>query len=60
MLRGGSWNNQADNCRSSIRNHNQPDNRNNNIGFRVASTLQRTSEFAAPELADSLREFCRE
>jgi len=60
VLRGGSWNNQADNCRSSIRNHNQPDNRNNNIGFRVASTLQRIIESAAPEPTDSRKEFCRE
>jgi hypothetical protein len=34
-LRGGSWNNTADNLRCSARNNNNPDNRNNNIGFRV-------------------------
>jgi hypothetical protein len=39
VLRGGSWNNTPDNLRSANRNWNQPDNRNNNIGFRVASTL---------------------
>ncbi|MBX7168094.1 MAG: hypothetical protein K1X74_17290 [Pirellulales bacterium] len=38
MLRGGSWNNNARNCRSANRNRNMPDNRNNNMGFRVAST----------------------
>ncbi|MCB1806409.1 MAG: hypothetical protein KDK04_15125 [Candidatus Competibacteraceae bacterium] len=37
-MRGGSWNNDADNCRSAYRNHNDPGNRNNNLGFRVAST----------------------
>ncbi|MBW4641990.1 MAG: SUMF1/EgtB/PvdO family nonheme iron enzyme [Goleter apudmare HA4340-LM2] len=35
MLRGGSWNNNPENCRSANRNRNTPDNRNNNIGFRV-------------------------
>jgi formylglycine-generating enzyme required for sulfatase activity len=38
-LRGGSWNNKPRNCRSAIRNDNQPENRNNKIGFRAASTL---------------------
>ncbi|MBU6173367.1 MAG: hypothetical protein KGQ60_06155 [Planctomycetes bacterium] len=36
MNRGGSWNNEAANCRSANRNRNTPDNRNNNLGFRVA------------------------
>ncbi|MBP7446173.1 MAG: hypothetical protein KA855_14910 [Zoogloea sp.] len=35
MLRGGAWNNNPDNCRAANRNDNAPDNRNNNIGFRV-------------------------
>jgi Sulfatase-modifying factor enzyme 1 len=35
VLRGGSWNNNADNARCAVRNRNNPDNRNNNIGFRV-------------------------
>ena len=39
MLGGGGWNNKPDNARAAIRNHNTPDNRNNNIGFRVARTL---------------------
>ena len=34
--RGGSWNNNAQNCRSANRNRNTPTNRNNNLGFRVA------------------------
>ena len=33
--RGGNWNNNAQNCRVSNRNNNNPDNRNNNIGFRL-------------------------
>lgn len=36
VLRGGSWNNNARNCRVAYRNNNSPDNRNNNIGFRLA------------------------
>ena len=35
LLRGGSWNNNAINERSSNRNRNEPDNQNNNIGLRV-------------------------
>lgn len=34
--RGGSWNNNASNCRVSNRNNNSPGNRNNNVGFRLA------------------------
>ena len=36
VKRGGSWNNNAGNCRVANRNNNSPDNRNNNIGFRLA------------------------
>jgi formylglycine-generating enzyme required for sulfatase activity len=36
-LRGGSWNNNENNARVSIRNNNHPNNRNNNIGFRVVA-----------------------
>jgi len=35
VLRGGSWNNNATNCRSAYRNNNEPANRNNNIGLRL-------------------------
>ncbi len=42
--RGGSWNNTAQNCRAAYRNNNAPDNRNNNIGFRLALSLQRTGK----------------
>ncbi|MCE5250404.1 SUMF1/EgtB/PvdO family nonheme iron enzyme [bacterium] len=35
VKRGGSWNNNARNCRSANRNRNNPSNTNNNIGFRV-------------------------
>ena len=39
VLRGGSWNNNPRNLRAANRNRNTPDNRNNNIGFRLGSTL---------------------
>ena len=35
VVRGGSWNNNAENCRSAYRNNDTPDNRNNNVGFRL-------------------------
>lgn len=40
VKRGGSWNNNANNCRVANRNNNTPDNSNNNIGFRPVSTTQ--------------------
>jgi RNA-directed DNA polymerase len=40
VKRGGSWNNNANNCRSANRNNNNPSNRNNNNGFRLSSTMQ--------------------
>ena len=36
VLRGGGWNNNWNNVRVANRNNNNPDNRNNNIGFRCA------------------------
>lgn len=36
VIRGGSWNNNATNCRVTNRNRNTPDNRNNNLGLRLA------------------------
>lgn len=40
VLRGGAFNNNHNNVRCAVRNNNEPDNRNNNIGFRVVlSTL---------------------
>ena len=38
MLRGGSWNNKPQNTRAANRNRNEPAKRNNNNGFRLAST----------------------
>ncbi|MEO0968186.1 MAG: hypothetical protein AAFX80_07530 [Cyanobacteria bacterium J06639_18] len=44
MLRGGSWNNNPENCRSACRNNNNPDNDdNNNIGFRLVCGIARSA-----------------
>jgi hypothetical protein len=37
VLRGGSWNNNPTNARAANRNWNDRNNRNNNVGFRVAA-----------------------
>lgn len=39
VLRGGSWINNGRNLRSAYRNANTPDNRNDNIGLRLAGAL---------------------
>ncbi|HRW65044.1 MAG TPA: SUMF1/EgtB/PvdO family nonheme iron enzyme [Candidatus Competibacter sp.] len=36
-MRGGSWNNKPARVRSANRNRNTPTDRNNNMGFRLAS-----------------------
>jgi len=36
VIRGGSWNNHARNVRAAYRNWNDPGNRNDNLGFRLA------------------------
>jgi len=40
VIRGGSWNNEAGNCRAANRNRNTPDNSNNNLGCRLARAPQ--------------------
>ena len=41
-LRGGGWNNEAENLRAANRNRNHADERNDNIGFRVAAAPANT------------------
>jgi hypothetical protein len=36
VVRGGSWNNDQANARAAYRNNIHPDNRNNNVGFRLS------------------------
>ena len=45
VIRGGSWNNDARNARVSNRNNNDPDNRNNNLGFRLARSSKQRADF---------------
>ena len=40
--RGGSYANDASNLASAYRDNNSPDNRNNNLGFRLALAQSRT------------------
>ncbi|NUQ24145.1 MAG: SUMF1/EgtB/PvdO family nonheme iron enzyme [Saprospiraceae bacterium] len=53
--RGGSWNNNPVNARCANRNNNTPDNRNNNLGFRLANTA-RNSRMPASKDAGSAYE----
>ena len=50
-LRGGSYWNNARNCRSAYRNENDPDDRNDNIGFRLAAAHPWAEPVADPVLA---------
>ncbi|MFZ4535478.1 reverse transcriptase domain-containing protein [Propionivibrio sp.] len=47
VLRGGSWNNKPANARTAHRNRNDATNRNNNTGFRPASTLSNAGAVAS-------------
>lgn len=40
VLRGGNWNNNANNCRCAERNNNSPGNTNNNNGFRTVRSSE--------------------
>ncbi|MDX1655714.1 MAG: SUMF1/EgtB/PvdO family nonheme iron enzyme [Candidatus Competibacteraceae bacterium] len=48
MIRGGSWNNRPARLRSANRNRNAPDNRNTNVGFRLASPPASSPEPVRP------------
>ncbi|MFQ5630219.1 MAG: SUMF1/EgtB/PvdO family nonheme iron enzyme [bacterium] len=41
-MRGGAYNNDADNLRCAYRNNNIPTNRNNNVGFRCVQDAGNT------------------
>jgi hypothetical protein len=57
--RGGSWNNNANNCKVANRNNNNPGNSNNNIGFRlVVPQLKRYGRKATREQAGFLHPAC--
>jgi len=46
VVRGGAWNNDQDNTRAAYRNRNHPNNRNDNLGFRVCLSTSSGSSFA--------------
>ena len=47
VLRGGSFNNETSNVRCAVRNNDNPENRNDNRGFRVGfAPLRSTPEWA--------------
>ena len=48
VIRGGSWNNNARNVRAAYRNHNDPSNRNNNLGFRFV-LVQAPAGWSVPD-----------
>ena len=50
VLRGGNWNNNANNARCANRNNNNPDNANNNIGFRAVLPPAQPGSRKAPRL----------
>lgn len=51
LLRGGNWDNNAENVRCSNRNNNGLANENNNIGIRLVSTpLRSRTELSHPRL----------
>lgn len=46
VIHGGSWNDNARNVRAATRNDNAPDNRNDNLGFRLARAQERAVALA--------------
>lgn len=58
VVRGGSWNNNARNVRAANRNANEPSNRDNNLGFRLARAQTQAGEPAPdPAATQSVRAF---
>ncbi len=49
VIRGGAWNNDARNVRAANRNANDPSNRNNFLGFRLARALARLDGRTGPD-----------
>jgi hypothetical protein len=55
-VRGGCFNNNQRNARCAYRNNNHPDNRNNNLGFRVVVSH---GLLMSPEMQSGLLLDCR-
>jgi len=52
VLRGGSWNNQAQNCRAAYRNHRHPGNDWDNNGLRLSAGQELEKPEAEPSAAE--------
>jgi formylglycine-generating enzyme required for sulfatase activity len=50
VLRGGAFNNNPRNARCSYRNDNEPDNRNNNVGFRLVLATLAAGNVQLPDI----------
>jgi hypothetical protein len=55
VVRGGSWNNNQMNARCACRNRNDPDNYNNNVGFRVVVSIAFPTGRQTPPSTDAGR-----
>jgi len=49
VLRGGAYNNEDSNLRCAYRNNNNPNNRNDNIGFRVVCVASHASQLKSEQ-----------
>ena len=62
VIRGGNWNDWNDwndnarNCRSANRNNNEPENRNNNLGFRAVLAPAQSREAGLTRLPSRPRD----
>ena len=54
VYRGGSWYNDAANCRTAIRNSSDPTNRSDNLGFRLALSPSGVSPEAEGEVSGAI------
>jgi len=54
VIRGGSWDNNARNCRSANRNRNRPNNRNRNNGLRLAVPVAQRAGGCRPLTMDTI------
>ena len=55
VLRGGAFDNESRNLRATNRNRNQPENRNQNIGFRCVLAPRRQHATSMPIRSGSIR-----
>lgn len=59
VIRGGSWNNNPNNLRVANRNNNNPDNTNNNIGFRCAAPSELDARVRGPNVVCPMKRALR-